>query len=126
MKKLSIEEFSKKVVEVLPQVIRGIMRRQSDALSRGKITAPQYLVLDLLEVRGPQTMSSLAKEISTSLPAMSGLVDRLHRMGLVKRRYGQKDRRTIKIDLKTEGRNVVKTIQAQRRKMFTKIFGELR
>lgn len=117
--------FSRRLMEVMPQVMRGFLRTQTDALTKGQITAPQYLVLDMIAVAGPMKMTDIARELSVSLPALSGLVNRMYKMKLVKRMYPEKDRRVIRIDITIKGRNLVILIASQRRKMFEKIFSEL-
>lgn len=125
MKKLSAAQFSKELVSVLPQVMRGVLARQSDALTRGKVTAPQFLVLDFIYNKGPVKMSVLARALAVSLPAMSGLVNRLHKMKMVLRLYEEQDRRIIKIQLTTKGTEIVKTFRIQREKILAEIFGQL-
>jgi len=122
---ISVNEFARRLVDVFPQVMRGVMRRQTDALTKGQITAPQFLVLDLIYRLGPQKMGVLAETLSVSLPAASGLVDRLHKLGLVERVYEEKDRRIIRIELKPRGKSVVKTFRLQREKIIAEIFGQL-
>ena len=123
--KIGLKDFVTQVMEVLPQVIRGFLRTQANALSRGQISPPQYFVLDAIDRQGALKMSELAAELSVSLPAMSGLVNRLYKMKLVKRIYPEKDRRVIKIDISLRGKNILKTIRAQREAGFQKIFRQL-
>ena len=117
--------FVRKLMDVFPEVMRGIIRRQTDALSRGKITAPQYLVLDLLFCSAPAKTTSLAEEMGVSLPAMSGLVDRLYKMKLVRRSNCQADRRIIWIDITAKGREIVQSVRSQREKALSNVFGKL-
>ena len=124
-KTTDITSFAGKIIEIWPQVMRGFMRAQTDALAQGKITEPQYFVLDLIVTRGSIKMSKLAAALCVSLPAMSGLINRLHKMKLVKRVYPEKDRRVIRIEITTGGRNVVNTITVQRMAGIKKIFSQL-
>ena len=121
----ALKNFVAQVMEVLPQVIRGFLRTQGNALSLGQLSPPQYFVLESIEKQGALKMSELAAELVVSLPAMSGLVDRLYKMKLVKRIYPEKDRRVIRIDITLRGKNILKTIRAQREAGFRKIFGQL-
>ncbi len=123
--KPDLKEFVAQVMEMLPQVIRGFLRTQANALSRGQITPAQYFVLDAIDRQGALRMSELAAELSVSLPAMSGLVERLYKMKMVKRIYSEKDRRVIKIDLSIRGKNILNTIRSQRAAGFQKIFSKL-
>ncbi|MFH1094105.1 MAG: MarR family transcriptional regulator [Candidatus Omnitrophota bacterium] len=124
-KNASLKDFARKVMEVLPLVMRGFLRTQTDALAKGKISAPQYLVLDLIVKQGAMKMTRLADELAVSLPAMSGLVDRLYKIKLIKRIYPEKDRRVITIDVTPKGKNIVHVLQIQREKKFQEIFEQL-
>ncbi|MFH2137712.1 MAG: MarR family transcriptional regulator [Candidatus Omnitrophota bacterium] len=121
----SVDVFARELSEIFPQVIRGVMSRETHALARGKITAPQYLVLELLHSQGPSKMSCLAEEFRVSSPAMSGLVDRLFKMNVVKRVYGEKDRRVIRIELTAKGKKLAEEISRQKQKMIKEFFGQL-
>ncbi|MFH1460123.1 MAG: MarR family transcriptional regulator [Candidatus Omnitrophota bacterium] len=122
MGKTHVVNFARRFVEVLPQVMRGVLRWQNDALTKGKVTAPQFLVLDLIYTHGPLKMSELSQEIKISLPAMTGLVARLYKMKMVQRISGEKDRRIIRINLTSTGENTVKAFRQQREKIFSEIF----
>lgn len=123
--RLPVKVFARKVMQVLPLVIRGFLRTQTDALAKGKISAPQYLVLDIIVKQGPLQMTQLADELAVSSPAMSGLVNRLYKIKLIKRIYPKKDRRVITIDVTLKGRQTVDVLQVQREKKFQEIFEQL-
>ncbi|MBU4304724.1 MAG: MarR family transcriptional regulator [Candidatus Omnitrophica bacterium] len=125
MDKQSLQEFAEQLVRALPQLMRGVLSRQTDALARGKVTAPQFVVLDSLYEKGVLKMGQLAAAQRISLPAMTGLVQRLCMLKLVKRLYDEKDRRVISIDLTPAGKQLVKTFRAQREKIIVEIFGRL-
>jgi DNA-binding MarR family transcriptional regulator len=102
-----------------------MFKKQTDALGRGKITVPQYLSLDLLKSHGFLKMKDIAKELNISLPAATGLVDRLYRMGMVKRTYDERDRRLIIITLTSKGKQTLEQIRSQRQKAIQQVFGKL-
>ena len=125
MQTLSTQEVVSRFVELMPAVMRGVMRTQKDDLFRGKVSLPQFIVLDLIFRYGSLKMSVLAIHIGVSLPAMSGLVDRLHKIGLVKRLFDKKDRRIIRIALTPKAENLVKKIREQRKAAVMSIFSKL-
>lgn len=125
MQHKSLQSFAARMTEVLPQVMRGFLRMQSDDLARGKLSVPQFLVLDLLYLEGRLKMTRLAREIRVSLPAMSGLVDRLFKMGLVSRLFDESDRRIIKIGLTQKAKNIINNIHEQRENSIMRIFEKL-
>jgi len=125
MKGISTERFVKEMMVVMPVLLRSMHKVQSDAVMRGHITVPQFLVLDSIARRGPLKMSGIAKELGVSTPAATGLVDRMHGLGLVARRYDPKDRRVIRIAATAKGRKTVRTLHAERGRMIGRLFGRL-
>ena len=114
-----------RIVRLLPEVMRGIMHRQTDAIAQGRITAPQYVVLDLLKNQGPLKMSELSAALGISLPGTTGIVDRLVKMGAVQRLLDEKDRRVVRIIVSPAGEKIVNTVRAQRIRVFETIFTRL-
>jgi len=125
MDKLPIAAFADRLTALMPKLIRGFVSRQSDALSKGKISLPQYLVIDFIYTNGPQRMSDLAKQSHVTFPAMTGLVGRLHNSGMIRRVYDPKDRRTIKIELTKKGCLLVDSIVRQRRGKIVNVFSRI-
>ena len=122
MTNLSLEEFSKRYIAIMSEIIRKAMHSQTDELAKGKITIPQFLVLHIISKSGAQKMSFLAKEMGISLPAISGLINRLHKIGVIRRIYDQADRRIIRVDLTAKGKDLVRQVILQRQKMISNIF----
>ena len=125
MTKQSIASFSGEITNILPYIIRGVLKKQTDALKRGEITMPQYLALDLLSTDKLLKMKDIACELNISLPAATGLIDRLARMKMVKRIYDENDRRVIHIKNTLKGKNTAKEIHSQRQQTIAEIFGKL-
>ena len=121
----SLLEFADKMNEVLPRIIQGFARRQAGELYKGKITLPQFLLLDFLSHQGESKMTQMAHFMQVTTAAMTGIVDRLVVSGYVVRIYDPQDRRIIKIKLTPAGNGLVKKINAQRRNMVIKIFGNI-
>ena len=119
----SIRAFSRELMQVFPQVIRGM--KVTDALGRGAITLPQFLSLDLLYSQGFLKMKDIAHALDISLPAATGLISRLVRMGMVERVYDTKDRRVIYVNLTSKGKKMVAQVKSQRQKKIEHVFGKL-
>jgi len=109
----------------MPVVIQGFARRQANELYKGKITLPQFLILDFLSQRGESRMTDTAHFMHVTTAAMTGIVDRLVRDNYAIRVYEPKDRRIIKIKLTHQGSDLVKKINAQRRRMVIEVFGSI-
>lgn len=117
--------FSERMVALLPQMLRGFARRESNYLSRGKISIPQMAVLEILCRERDRPMNRLAQALGVSRPAVTGLVDRLIAQGLAARRGDPKDRRVIRVSVTPKGRKVFSNIWEQKRRMIGEVFGRL-
>ena len=121
----SLALFSSEMSRLLPHVIRGMVKNQSDALGRGKITVPQYLLLDLLNTHELLKMKDIARALNITLPAVTGLVSRLHLIKTIKRIYDKNDRRVIYIGLTARGKKTIKQVSSQRQKAIQEVFVNL-
>ena len=92
--------------------------RLHSALTDGEINLPQYNIMALLEEFPEANMSFLAERLNVTMGAVTNLIDRLVKMGYVRRQRDPNDRRLVKGQLTrsgqevlTEGvRNVVQTL----------------
>jgi DNA-binding MarR family transcriptional regulator len=125
MVKKDITKFSQEVFDLVPHLIRGMFKRKMDALGKGYITLPQYLSLELIDSHGSLKMKEIAKELNVSLPAATGMIDRLYHLSLVKREFEPKDRRVIKIVLTAKGKKVLADVREKRRKAIEEVFSNL-
>lgn len=122
---MNIERFGQRMIALLPQMIRGFARRESNYLSRGKITLPQLWVLEHLSRAEETPMNALARFLGISRPAATGLVDRLIAQGLVSRGDDPQDRRVVRVALSAKGRKVLANIWEQKRRMLVDVFGRI-
>ena len=118
-------DFAEEVVSLLPRLMRGVFKKHTDELGKGTITIPQYVCMNLILVNGSMMMKDIARSLQISLPAATGLVDRLYIMGFVKREYDASDRRIIKIVLTNKGEKVVSQVAQQRRSVVVDVFSQL-
>lgn len=125
MSEILLMDFADRMNEIMPEIIKEFARRQADELCKGKVTLQQFLVLGLLKKEQESKMKRLAQFMRVSEAAMTGIVERLVRDNYVVRVYETKDRRIIKIRLSQRGKELVKKINAQRRRMIIKIFGKI-
>lgn len=125
MSQKSLSSFSREIMELMPQFLRGTLKKQQDALVRGHITLPQFLTMDLVDLHGSLKMKDIASALKVSLPAASVTVDRLFKTGLVKRVSDQEDRRVIYVTLSPRGKKLLEEVRSQRRKIIEEVFGKL-
>lgn len=125
MEKTSLSQFSEELLRIMLTIHKGANRMRADFLTRGNITIPQYLVLDLLTSGGQAKMKKIAQGLGISLPAATGLIARLVSMSMVQRTHNVKDRRVIYITPTAKGKKTADEIKSKRRKTIEDIFGKL-
>ncbi len=67
------------------------------------VTPQKVYVLELLELDKQITMNELSKGMNLDSSAVSTLISRMEKKGLVKRTHGTEDRRTVFVKLTKEG-----------------------
>jgi len=78
-----------------------------------EITAAQYVILVNLARDGADSASALCKGVSYDPGAMTRMLDRLERKGLVRRTRCPQDRRRVILELTSEGRAVYPKLVAR-------------
>lgn len=125
MADLTLSDFADKIEDVMSTVMRGFAKMQTNELFKGKITLPQFFVLNHLDKHGESKMSELAKVMDVTTAAATGIVDRLVRYGYIVRAYDSKDRRVINIRLTQKGSDLVRKIIRQRKEVTSEVFGKI-
>lgn len=99
------------LVEELADLTMFIQRHLLISLGRqtgdSKLSIPQYTLLSYLSYHDSLNMGTLAKFMGHTTPATTGLVDRLHRAGMVLRTSNEYDRRVVMVQITDLGRKVV-------------------
>ncbi len=111
-----------KIVESISRLQRKMRAKLSNELSQGKITIPQYHILEHLNDKGETTMHEVADCLFVTPPAVTGLVDKLVKMQLVQRDFSSSDRRIIIVSLTPKGKAVILKIKNQSNELFFSIF----
>lgn len=90
-------------------------RRFAQDLASFGLTPPQFFVLrSIVSCTRNPTMSALANETLQHCATMTGIVDRLVKMGLVTRRRAEHDRRQVLVELTPTGRKVLDQVRHSR------------
>jgi Transcriptional regulators len=125
MPDLTLSDFANKIDDVMPTVMKGFAKMQTNELFKGKITLPQFFVLNHLDKHDESKMNELAKVMDVTTAAATGIVDRLVRYGYIMRVYDPKDRRVINVKLTQKGSELVKKIGRQRNEVTREVFGKI-
>ncbi len=121
----SLDQFSTRLIELLPRLMRECTRYESNYLSQGVITLQQYIALEILTQEGACKMKQLADSLLLKLSSTTGLVDRLVKQELVKRFRTEEDRRTVYVEISPKGKKIVRQIHEQKRKGVKSLFARL-
>lgn len=78
-----------------------------------EITDTQFIVLRSLR-KAPCNTSFLAHMLGVTLSAVTALINRLHKMGLVTRERQEQDRRQVWITITPKGLEVLKDVEEKR------------
>lgn len=125
MTQKTLREFTRQLSQLIPSITKGILRRHADEVSRGDITMSQYLVIEMLRRKGAMKMTEIALDMGITLPAATGLIDRLHGLRILARTYDKNDRRVIRIHLTPKGHRLFLSVSRKREKTISHIFGKL-
>jgi DNA-binding MarR family transcriptional regulator len=84
------------------------------------ITAAQFVILKTIALGEADSASGLCKDISYDPGAMTRMLDRLERRGLLRRVAHPNDRRTSNLELTAEGKAVFPKLQASGMKVLNR------
>jgi DNA-binding MarR family transcriptional regulator len=88
-----------------------VQRRYTQICADHDLTAAQATLLCALKDQ-PQGMGELAQLLGVAKNALSGLVDRIERRGLVQRKTLQHDRRAVTLSVTARGKEIVGALYA--------------
>ncbi len=89
------------------------------------LTGPQFFILKLLSLKGKCTVTELAEEMRVKPSAITAMVDRLHKNGLVLRERDEKDRRVVYIQISDAGSETLEKAQKTRRQIIQRFLSHL-
>jgi len=92
---------------------RRFMASLMGELARGKVSFPQFFLLGHLCSQGPSGMSRIAELMGHSTPAATGLVQRLEKLGYVRRSLEKEDRRKVTVTATPKGVHLVEGIRQE-------------
>ncbi|GAB4151804.1 MAG: MarR family transcriptional regulator [Planctomycetaceae bacterium] len=90
------------------------------------LTSSQYNVLRILRGEGkPMPSLEIGSRMIQVVPAMTGLIDRLEKQGLVERKRCSQDRRVIYIEITRKALNLLKKMDKPVMELHQKLLGHL-
>lgn len=125
MQTIALKQFAKRLTEIFPAFTREIAFHENNDLTTGKISQPQFLVLNYLYKNKSASMSDLAKVMRLRCSSMTGMIDRLIKNKLVKRIPHPTDRRIVQVEISAKGAQITREILRQREDSLAKLFAGL-
>ena len=98
---------AEKLADIFTSLERCFVLTLSKELSRGNVSFPQYCLLGFLAQQPHLTMTEIAQHMRHTTAAATGLVDRLEKLGHVRRTHGIADRRKILVEITLSGAALV-------------------
>jgi MarR family transcriptional regulator, 2-MHQ and catechol-resistance regulon repressor len=89
---------------------RAVLSRVEANLAELSLTLNQLGVLEAILHKGPLTHRELGRKVLTSAGNMTDVVDKLEQRGLVRRVRHTEDRRSVKVELTAEGREMIEAL----------------
>lgn len=120
----ALEALIDEMMLLLPVLGRGLGRPTAveleeipeDRLPEESQVSTGHVQIMITLARGPHSIGALAEALGVSRPAVTQLVDRLVRYGLVERRPNPADRRVVMVDFAAADREPARRIVAARRR----------
>ncbi len=125
MSKISLSEFADRIGELMPIIARESMKHSASEFYKVKVTMPQLHMLGYLKRQGESRMTDIAKYMTVSTAAITGIADRLVRDGYIVRSKDIKDRRIVRVNLTPKGSKLVEKIEGSRRRIIMNMFGKV-
>lgn len=99
-----------KLWTVFAKAHRSVSAHVEDSVARHGLCLSDFMALEALLHRGPLTIGEIGAKVLLTSGSMTAAVDRLEKMGLVRREFTEKDRRARVIQLTPKGRRLVKKV----------------
>jgi hypothetical protein len=113
------------LADIIMVMQRRFMASLMGELARGKVSFPQFFLLGHLCSQGPAGMSRIAELMNHSTPAATGLVQRLEKLGYVRRTHDKGDRRKVSVAATPKGSRLVGGIRQEMIGNLEKVMGML-
>ncbi len=94
----------------LLRAAKAVLARVEPRLADSGLTATQLGVLEAVLHAGPLSQRELGRKVLTSAGNMTDVIDKLERRGLVHRSRKPGDRRAVRVELTSAGREIIETL----------------
>lgn len=95
------------IVDDLRRIFQAVHSYTRRAKKASGLTGPQLWAIKMIADMGPIRVSDLSKKMYLHPATVIGILDRLNRLGLIKKTRSRKDRRVVHVTLTKEGKKIV-------------------
>lgn len=99
-----------KLWTVFAKAHRAISAHVEDSVARHGLCLSDFMALEALLHKGPLTVGEIGARVLLTSGSMTAAVDRLEKMGLVRRVFSEEDRRARVIHLTPKGRRLMERV----------------
>ncbi|KEI10427.1 MarR family transcriptional regulator [Clostridium sp. K25] len=114
-----------KIALLIKEINSKINFKVTEELKNIGLTVPQITAIKFIAHRKQVTSSELSEEMSITKATVSGIIDRLEKMNIIKRVRSKEDRRIVYIVFSDEGLNLAKDIRDIMNNCFENIFNNV-
>jgi len=113
------------IVTAIRRILRAVEMHSRQLVEERGITAPQLAILAAAHEERHPTIGALARAAHLSQPTVSGILDRLERDGLVRRRRSDRDRRQVGVVVTEPGEKLLRETPSLLQDRFRRELGRL-
>ena len=110
---------------VLMQTSKAIQERIRIEMIKNEISITEFSVLEVLYLKGKQTIQQIGHSILISSGSMTYVIDKLEEKGLLNRNACPDDRRAIHVTLTDKGMDMMDKIMPKHQELIDSMFGSL-
>ena len=99
-----------KLWTVFARAHRAVSARVEESVARHGLCLSDFMALEALLHKGPLTVGEIGARVLLASGSMTAAVDRLEKMGLVRREFTKKDRRARVIQLTPQSKRLVEKV----------------
>jgi len=119
---LTLAAFADRLLQLIPLVMHNQVKQERNYLARGLITLPQLWALRQVAEMGACSMHTLAQSQGLKASTITGMVDRLVKLGLLKRFTNETDRRSVLASITPKGRKIMAALHTEHRQSIRRLF----
>ena len=97
------KQIAEEVSVLMPVIARKIFLKFFQTIN---ISQTQIFTIMTLSEKAPCQLNELRAKFQISAPMVTGIIDRLEKLGYVKRIHDKADRRVVNVDLTAKGRKI--------------------